>query len=175
MMHRESDGFEALMDALSDTVAKHLAFQIESGAQAVVLFDTWAGMLGREDYRRFAAPWTRRVLEAIAGLAPRVLFAGASDHLLEELAELGAEGLALDHRSDLVQAFERTGGGLALQGNLDPGALLASPEEVRRRTRALLREVAGHAGHVLNLGHGVLQTTDPECVAAFVETALEAE
>ena len=174
VLHHQPEAFERLMDSLAETVAAHLRFQVESGAEAVMLFDTWAGILGREDYRRYAAPWTRRVLEATANIAPRILFAGASDHLLEELAELGAEAISIDHRTDIARAFGRTGGQHALQGNLDPALLLSTPVEVRRRTRALLDEVGGRAGHVLNLGHGVLKTTDPDCVAAFVETAREA-
>ena len=173
-MYRDTETFELLMDRLAATVAAHLRFQAESGADVLVLFDTWAGSLTREDYRRYAAPWSRRVLSAVEGLAPRIVFAGAADHLLEELVELGAEAVALDHRTDLVRAFERTGGRVALQGNLDPGALLATPEEVASRTRALLDAVGGRAGHILSLGHGVLKTTDPDCVAAFVQTAREA-
>jgi len=170
-MYHQAPMWERLMDRLATTVAAHLRFQIESGAEAVVLFDTWASALTRGDYLRYAAPWSRRVLAEIEGLAPRVVFGGAADHLLEDLAGLGAEAVAVDHRTDLARAFERVGDSVALQGNLDPGVLLSTPREVERRTRALLESVAGRPGHVLNLGHGVLKTTDPDCVAAFVNTA----
>jgi uroporphyrinogen decarboxylase len=159
------------MDRLAAIVAEHLAFQAESGAEALVLFDTWAGSLTREDYLRHAAPWTARVIEQVGSRAPLVLFAGQSDHLFEDLCASGAAGVAVDHRTDIARAFERARGRVALQGNLDPAALLAGPEEVARRTRALLAAVDGRPGHVLSLGHGVLPSTDPECVAAFVETA----
>ena len=89
------------------------------------------------------------------------------------MAGLGCEAVAVDYRTDLVRAFERTGGRVALQGNLDPAALLAPPEEVTRRTLAILDAVAGRPGHVLNLGHGVIKHTDPECVGAFVRAAQE--
>jgi uroporphyrinogen decarboxylase len=173
MMYRSEADFGVLMDKLARTAARHLEYQIRSGADAVVLFDTWAGALGREDYARFALPWTRAVLSALPRDVPRIVFAGASDHLLDELASLPAQALALDHRTSLDRAFRRYGDRRALQGNLDPAVLLASPEEVHRRTTALLAEVGGRPGHVLGLGHGVLKETAPECVAAFVAAARE--
>ncbi len=177
LMYRDPGTWTLLMDRLAAIVAEHLSFQIESGAEALVLFDTWAGSLTLEDYERHAAPWTARVVERAGRLAPLVLFAGQSGHLFEELCAIatgkGAAGVALDQRTDIAQAFGRARGRVALQGNLDPAALLASPEEVARRTRAILAAVGGRPGHVLNLGHGVFPPTAPECVAAFVETARE--
>ena len=154
-------------------VARHMDYQAACGAEALVLFDTWAAALTVADYRRYALPWTKRVLASITAPVPRVVFGGAADHLLEDLAGAGAEGLAIDHRTSIQGAFERTQGKLAIQGNFDPGALFAPPAEVARRTHALLDEVGGRAGHVLNLGHGVMKETDPECVGAFVRAALE--
>jgi uroporphyrinogen decarboxylase len=172
-MYRDFGAFAALMDKLARQVAAHLRYQAACGADALVLFDTWAGTLTREDYARYAAPWSRRVLADLAGIAPRIAFAGESCHLLEELAALGAEAISLDHRTPIGRAFDRYGGKVALQGNLDPAALFAPPDEVRRRTHALLDEVGGRPGHVLNLGHGVFKETDPDCVAAFVAAAKE--
>ncbi len=172
MMYHRPRLLETLLDKLAVVVARHLDYQAESGAEALVLFDTWAASLTREDYRRFAGPWTRRVLESMTARVPRVVFGGAADHLLEDLAGLGAEGVSIDHRTDISGAFARAGG-RAIQGNLDPAALLASPTEVARRTHALLDSVDGRPGHVLNLGHGVMKQTDPECVAAFVRAAKE--
>ena len=173
LMYRDTALFERLLDKLARQVVRHLDYQADCGAEALVLFDTWAASLTREDYLRYALPWTKQVLAGCTRAVPRVLFGGAADHLLEDLAGAGAEGLAIDHRSDLAGAFERTGGHLAIQGNLDPAALFAPPAEVARRTRALLERAAGRRGHVLNLGHGVMKETDPECVGAFVRTALE--
>jgi uroporphyrinogen decarboxylase len=173
MMYRDFEAFTALMDKLAQQVAAHLRYQIASGADAIVLFDTWAGTLTRVDYLRYAAPWTRRVLRDVQGVAPRIVFAGDSDHYLEDVFEFGAEAVALDHRTSLGKAFERARGRCALQGNLDPAVLFASPDEVLRRTRALLDEVGGRPGHILNLGHGVFKDTDPECVGAFVQAAKE--
>jgi uroporphyrinogen decarboxylase len=173
MMYRDRATFAALMDALAAAVAAHLRYQTASGADALVLFDTWAGTLTRADYLRHAAPWTRRVVREVAGAAPLVLFAGDSGHLLDELLSMDAAGVALDHRTSLAEALDRAGGRSAIQGNLDPAALFAAPDEVRARTRALLDEVGGRPGHVLNLGHGVFKDTDPACVAAFVAAAKE--
>ena len=174
LMYRDQATWNLLLEKLAAIVSEHLRFQAESGAEALVLFDTWAGSLTREDYLCYAAPWTKRVVDAVKSTAPLVLFAGQADHLFEDLCAFGPAGVAVDHRTDMAGAFERARGRCALQGNLDPAALLASPAEVARRTRTILAAVDGRPGHVLNLGHGVLPPTDPECVAAFVETAREA-
>jgi uroporphyrinogen decarboxylase len=171
MMYGQPETFEALLDRLAEASARHLRYQVECGADAVVLFDSWASSLSREDWLRFAAPWMRRVLAEVD--APRIAFAGASDHLFEDLAELGAEAVVADHRTPLGAAFERVGGRVAIQGNLDPAVLLAPPAEVTRRTRALLDEADGRPGHILALGHGVMKWTAPEAVAAFVDAAKE--
>jgi uroporphyrinogen decarboxylase len=173
LMYRDFESFSALMDKLAEQVVAHLRYQVDCGADAVVVFDTWAGTLTRLDYLRYAAPWTRRVLRDLAGVAPRIVFAGDSEHYLDDVFEFGAEAVALDHRTPIGKAFERARGRCALQGNLDPAVLFASPEEVLRRTHALLDEVGGRPGHVLNLGHGVFKDTDPECVGAFVQAAKE--
>jgi uroporphyrinogen decarboxylase len=165
MMYHEPATFAALLDKLAEVAIAHLRFQVECGADAVVVFDTWAGALAREDWLRCAAPGMRRVLAAVD--APRIAFAGGADHLLEDLAGLGPDAVVVDHRASLAQAFERVG----LQGNLDPAALLAPPADVARRAAAILDEAAGRPGHVLALSHGVLKWTDPECVAAVARAA----
>ncbi len=173
LMYREPALYAELMDKLATVVGWHLQYQVECGADAVVLFDTWAGALTREDYLQHVVPWSRKALQPVSGLAPRLAFVRDGSHLLDDVVSLGVEGVALDWRTDIADAFARHGGRVALQGNLDPAALLASPEEVARRTRALLDAVGGRPGHVLALGHGVLKETDPECVAAFVQCAKE--
>jgi uroporphyrinogen decarboxylase len=184
MMGRDPGTLKRLLDILADVVADTLSFQIASGAQAVQLFDTWAGELSLEDYRRWALPATVRTIGRIrrphpaplpagegAEDAPVILFVNGCGHLLEAMAESGADVLSIDWRIALSEARRRVPR-LALQGNLDPGVLLGQPDEVARRTRSLVGETAGRA-HIVNLGHGVLPQTPIECAQAFFDAARE--
>ena len=163
---------EGLLNLLADVVADVLSYQIASGAAAVQLFDTWAGELSREDYRRWALP---AVTRAIAGIRregePVLLYVNGSAHLLEAMNESGADVLSIDWRLPLSEARKRLPS-RPLQGNLDPGALLAGTRDVRRRVRSMLAETGGIA-HVANLGHGVLPQTPIESVEAFFGTVRE--
>jgi uroporphyrinogen decarboxylase len=172
MMGRDSRTLGRLTEVLADVVGEVLSFQIESGARAVQLFDTWAGELAVEDYRRFALPAVQR---AIAGIrrngAPVILYANGCGHLLEAMAESGADVLSIDWRIPIAEARRRVPG-KALQGNLDPGLLLGTPEEVTRRTRSLVAATEGKA-HIVNLGHGILPSSRIDCVEAFFAAARE--
>ena len=180
MMGQDRETLRRLLDLLADTVGDVLSFQIASGAQAVQLFDTWAGELSVEDYRSFALPAAVRTINRIRrhsphpgplpegeGAAPVILYVNGCGHLLEAMAESGADVLSVDWRVTLSETRRRVPG-KALQGNLDPGALLSTPEEVSRRTRSLIGETGGR-GHIVNLGHGVLPETPIACVEAFFE------
>jgi uroporphyrinogen decarboxylase len=164
---------EGLLNLLADVVGDVLSYQIASGAQVVQLFDTWAGELSREDYRRWALP---AVTRAIAGIRregqPVLLYVNGSAHLLEAMNESGADVLSIDWRLPLSEARKRLPT-RPLQGNLDPGTLLAGTRDVRRRVRSMLAETGGIA-HVVNLGHGVLPQTPIESVEAFFATVREA-
>jgi uroporphyrinogen decarboxylase len=173
LMHREAPLFDELLGTLADAVSAHLLYQLESGADAVVLFDTWAGTLSREDYLERVLPFTQRALAPVLGKAPVMAFVLDGGHVLDAVVDTGVDAVAIDWRADLVSVLDQYGDRVAVQGNLDPGVLLARPDEVFRRTRALLERVAGRPGHVLALGHGVMKETDPECVAAFVAAARE--
>ena len=175
LMYREPRLFARLMEKLAAMSGAHLRYQVEQGAQAVVLFDTWAGTLSREDYRERVRPWTEQALAPVAGLAPRMAFVLDGGHLLDLVVETGVEAVAIDWRTPLGATLTRHGDQVAVQGNLDPAVLLAAPDEVERRTRLLLEEAGGRPGHVMSLGHGVLKETDPECVAAFVRCVKERE
>ncbi|MGC6492475.1 MAG: uroporphyrinogen decarboxylase [Myxococcota bacterium] len=155
-----------LLDKLAHVVGDYLQAQIDAGAAAVQMFDTWAGALSYEDYQRFALPAAQKALSRVKG-APRLYFTRDSAPFLPLLPQTGCDALGLDWRVDLTHA-RRVLGTMPIQGNLDPVALYAPPEEIRRRTHNIL-DAAGPLGHVFNLGHGVLPTTPIEGVHAMVD------
>jgi len=175
LLFGEPETAAALLDKCADTIASYLVEQVRAGAQAAMLFDTWAGLLAPEDYRRFALEPARRVLEAVRAASPetpRIYYAGDAAGQLEQCAGLGADVVGVDWRIDIAEAHRRLGGGVALQGNLDPGVLLGPPALIRERTARLLR-AAPAAGHVFNLGHGILPMTPPEHARALVDAVRE--
>jgi uroporphyrinogen decarboxylase len=171
MMGRDPETLRRLLDLLADVVGDVLSFQIASGAQAVQLFDTWAGELTARDYRAWALPAAARAISRIRLAAPHrtpvILFVNGCGHLIEAMAESGADVLSVDWRMSLREVRRRAPG-LALQGNLDPGLLLGQPEEVTRRVADLVTETGGRA-HIVNLGHGVLPETPIASAEAFFD------
>jgi uroporphyrinogen decarboxylase len=127
----------------------------------VQLFDSWVGAVAPADYREFVLPYTRRIFEGVAGV-PRIHFGVGTGELLGLLGEAGADVVGVDWRVPLDEAARRVGPGKALQGNLDPAVLLAPWEVVERKAREVLRQGGAAEGHVFNLGHGVLPSTDPD-------------
>ncbi len=168
LMHREPQVLEALLGKLADACGDYLAAQIRAGADVVQVFDTWAGELSRSDYDRFARPATERLLGKLPrrGEVPVILFASGSSHLIDSLAHVPVDVLSVDWKLPLDEARRRADG-KALQGNVDPGVLLGTPEGVRSAVLAA-RKAAGPVGHIVNLGHGILPPTPPDNVAAFV-------
>jgi len=173
-----------LLELCAETAGRYLAAQVEAGAQAAMLFDTWAGLLSPGDYRRFALPAARRAFEIVAETAPevpRIYYAGDPAGYLEAALETGAHVIGLDWRLDLDVARRRLGDGVALQGNLDPGVLLGTPAAIREGVRSVLRAAGGEPGetpgaspgHVFNLGHGILPGTPPENAQALVDAVRE--
>jgi uroporphyrinogen decarboxylase len=159
-----------LMEVLADATARYLRAQIEAGAQAIQLFDTWAGLLRPDVYREFDLPFVQTVMQRLEGLGvPRIYFALDGAHLFDEIRGCGADVLGVDWRTPLDVADARLGHAFALQGNLDPGVLLATPAAVRDAARRILESGRGLRGHVFNLGHGISPTTPVENVAALVE------
>lgn len=165
-MFTDPDGFQRLLDRLADAVGDHLQAQINAGAAAVQLFDTWAGALSAEDFQRWALPAAQRALARVSR-APRLYFTRDSGPFLPWLADSGADAIALDWRIDIGRAREVLGD-LPVQGNLDPSAVHAPAEEIRRRVHRII-QAAGPRGHVFNLGHGLAPDTPIEGVAAAVD------
>ena len=155
-----------LLEPLADVVGDYLQAQVDAGAAAVQIFDTWAGILGPEDWRKWAMESTARALSRVNG-APRVFYSRDCSPYLPWLKETGADVFSLDWRTDMKAARQMLGDA-PVQGNLDPMALFAPPDEIRRRVHRVISD-AGSRGHVFNLGHGVLPTTPLEGVQAMVD------
>ena len=170
MAFRDPKLFHRLMGKLAKTIGDYLVYQIESGAQVVQLFDTWAGELSPPDYEEFALPYTQQIFETVGDRVPRILYLNGTSPLLELMARSGADVLSIDWRIPIGEARRRIGDGIAIQGNLDPCLLLGRPERILERTAEIL-EQAGPAGHILNLGHGILPPTPVENARAFIEFA----
>ena len=173
MMYAAPDAWNALMTKLADTLAAYLTAQVEAGAQAVQLFDSWVGALSLPDYRRYVLPYSQRVLKAVEATGvPVIHFGTGTAHLLEAMREAGGTVIGVDWREPLDRAHARLGDGVALQGNLDPIALFAPPEVLREQVQDVLRR-APRVGHIFNLGHGLLPDTPVEAVRAVVEMVHE--
>ncbi len=167
-LRQEPSAAHRLLEKLTELTLRYLKMQIAAGAQAIQLFDSWAGLHDARTYRTFGLPYNRAVLEGLAGLGvPRLYLAVGASHLYPTLAELPCEAVSVDWRVPLNE-IRPLWPGRTLQGNLDPTTLLAPPEVITREARQVLR--AGRGGpHIFNLGHGVLRTTPPEHVAHLVE------
>ncbi|MBT2389074.1 uroporphyrinogen decarboxylase [Streptomyces sp. ISL-1] len=170
LMYGDPQLWADLLDRLAEITSAFLKVQIEAGASAVQLFDSWVGALAPADYRRSVMPASAKVLDAVASYGvPRIHFGVGTGELLGLMGEAGADVVGVDWRVPLDEAARRVGPGKALQGNLDPAVLFSTQEAVRTKTREVLDAAAGLEGHVFNLGHGVLPTTDPDALTHLVE------
>lgn len=167
MMHADPDAWAALLRWCADISGAFLTVQVDAGASAIQLFDSWAGSLSLADYSVYVAPWSRRALAAVEGRVPRLHFGTGTGHLLEELA-VGADAVGIDYRTPLDEAAARLPG-VPLQGNIDPALLAAGWEALEAHTVDVLARGQAAPGHVVNLGHGVPPTTDPGVLTALVE------
>lgn len=169
-MYAEPLAFHALMEKLSLVVADYLLAQIEAGAQAVQLFDTWAGLLSPSDYEEHVLPHVRRIVEAVhTPDVPLVLYGNGTGALLELMDASGADVLGLDWRTSAADARRRLGVHRPLQGNLDPAALFAPPTVVRQEVSRIMDEVGIGTPHVFNLGHGITPEAPIDAVADLVQ------
>jgi len=159
-----------LMERLAESMLAHLRAQVDAGAAAVQLFDSWVGALAPGDYAQFVLPHSRRILEGLADLrVPRIHFGVGAGHLLEGMRDAGADVVGLDWRVPLDEARARLGEAVAVQGNLDPAAMLAPWERLEERAVDVLNRADGRPGHVFNLGHGVLPQTSPATLRRLVD------
>lgn len=166
----EPEASRRLLEKLADTMALYLGAQAAAGARALMIFDSWAGLLGPEQYRRFALPAVARVIEALKPLdVPLIYFPNQGATLLEDVATVDVDVVGVDWRLPLSKVRSLLGSRIAVQGNLDPAALFAPPDELKSQIDSVLAEAGGQPGHVFNLGHGIERTTDPDAVALLVD------
>ncbi|MFF9347762.1 uroporphyrinogen decarboxylase [Streptomyces sp. NPDC014734] len=169
MMYGDPALWAELLDRLADITGAFLKVQIEAGASAVQLFDSWVGALSPADYRRSVLPASAKVFDAVAPYdVPRIHFGVGTGELLGPMGEAGADVVGVDWRVPLDEAARRVGPGKALQGNLDPAVLFAPTATVEEKTREVLDAAAGLEGHIFNLGHGVMPSMDPDALTRLV-------
>jgi uroporphyrinogen decarboxylase len=165
LMFGAPDVWDALMTKISGIAAAYLEVQVDAGASAVQLFDSWAGAVTRDDYRTYVQPWSAQVLARIGETGvPRIHFGVGTGEILDLMGEAGADVVGVDWRVPLAAGIERAGG-RAVQGNLDPTLVFAPTEVMLDRARQVLDAGAAAPGHIFNLGHGVIPSTDPDQLA----------
>lgn len=170
LMYGDPELWADLLDRLAEITSAFLKVQIEAGASAIQLFDSWVGALAPADYRRSVMPASAKVLESVASYGvPRIHFGVGTGELLGLMGEAGADVMGVDYRVSLKDAVHRVGPGKALQGNLDPAVLFSTTEAVETKTREVLDAAADLEGHIFNLGHGVLPTTNPDALTRLVD------
>jgi uroporphyrinogen decarboxylase len=170
LMMAEPEAWRTLMEKLAQVVGDYLKAQAEAGAHVLQLFDSWVGQLSPADYRAYVQPYSRRAIEiASEAGVPIIHFGTNTAGFLEDIRDAGGDAIGVDWRIDLTTAWERLGPNVAVQGNLDPIALLAPWEALKARAQAVLDQAAGRPGHIFNLGHGILKTTPPDNVKRLAE------
>ena len=173
IMYRDEGAWRTLMERLARSLIRYINAQIDAGCQAVQLFDSWAGCLSPSDYRRYALPFTKQVIDGIQPGTPVINFLTGNPALLPLLREAGGQVIGLDWRVDLADGWKTVGYDVGVQGNLDPVSLLADLPTLRARAKSVLDAAAGRPGHIFNLGHGVFPEVPPDNVKALVEMVHE--
>jgi uroporphyrinogen decarboxylase len=158
-MYEDPGRWNALMEKITRGLAKHLAAQVRAGTQAVQIFDSWVGCLSPEDYRKFVAPHSSRLIRGLKEITPVIHFGTGNPELLGPMAEAGGDAVGVDFRIGLDEGWARIGADRAVQGNLDPVVLYADRSVIRERTLDILKRAGGRPGHIFNLGHGILPET----------------
>lgn len=173
LMYNDSGAWHAMMSLLSRALVKYLNAQVNAGAQALQLFDSWVGCLSPDDYRQYVLPHTRSVIAGINSKVPVIHFGTGTGELLKLISEAGGNVIGIDWRVPLDEGWQRIGHDKAVMGNLDPVALFANREHLRSQAKLILDQAGGRSGHIFNLGHGILPETPVENVIALVEMVHE--
>ena len=177
-LYNHPEALRLLLERLADAVTEYLTAQIEAGAQAVQIFDTWGGILTPSAYREFSLQYMQRIIERLKqkvepDVVPIILFTKNGGQWLEAIAHTGCHAVGLDWTTGIQSARARVGDKVALQGNMDPSILYAQPEVIRAEVQRILRDYGAGPGHVFNLGHGISPGVDPKHVAVFVQAVHE--
>jgi uroporphyrinogen decarboxylase len=175
MLYGRPDLFHHILDVTAQAVTDYLNAQVDAGAQAVMVFDSWGGMLSQAAYLEFSLPYMARIMAGLkrendGRAVPRIVFTKGGGLWLEKIAECGADAVGLDWSIEIGDARKRAGDKVALQGNMDPSILLTTPEAVAAEARRILASYGKGSGHIFNLGHGISQFTPPENVSVLVDT-----
>ncbi len=178
MMYQSPEVLHQMLDKLAITVTAYLNEQIRSGAQAVQIFDTWGGVLSGPCYEEFSLKYMKKIVDGLirehdGRRVPSILFTKNGGQWLEKIAAAGADALGLDWTTNIDDARERVGSQVAIQGNMDPSVLYASPERIRAEVADILERFGANPGHVCNLGHGIHQFADPEHARVFIDAVHE--
>jgi uroporphyrinogen decarboxylase len=177
MAFSEPELLHSLLGKIADAIATYVCYQIESGAQVVQLFDSWAGQLSPQDFSTFALPYQQQVVRQVKAKhpdVPLILYISGSAGVLERMGESGVDVISVDWTVDMAEARQRLGAQMMVQGNVDPGVLFGAKPFIRDRILDTIKK-AGNTGHILNLGHGILPGTPEENAAYFFEVAKEAD
>ncbi len=170
LMYQAPKVYAVLMDKVTETSCRYLSAQIDAGAEAIQIFDTWGGILSPTDYQTFVLPYSRRLIGALEGQGvPVIHFVKGAGAMLDTVKQAGGQVIGLDWCASLGKARDQLGTGMAVQGNLDPAVLFAPEAVIEQEVQRILDENAGRPGHIFNLGHGIVPTVAPEKAAFLVE------
>ncbi len=173
LMYTDEGAWKTLMQRLARSLVRYINAQIDAGCQAIQLFDSWAGCLSPDDYRRYVLPYTKQVVAGVRAGTPVINFLTGNPALLPLLREAGGQVMGLDWRVNLADGWKTVGYDVGVQGNLDPVSLMADLPTLKLRTKAVLDAAGGRPGHIFNLGHGVFPEVPPENVKALVNMVHE--
>ncbi len=172
-MKADAKRWQTLMNKIVDVTADYLNEQIQCGADALQLFDSWAGALTPDEYRQYAMPHTHKVIQKLKTGTPIIHFGSKTGPFIEQIAEAGGDVIGVDHRISILEAWPKIGYHRAIQGNLDPELLLGDISDMEKNVKRILNEVGGRPGHIFNLGHGILPTTPEENAIKLVKMVHE--
>ncbi|MCP4076129.1 MAG: uroporphyrinogen decarboxylase [Gammaproteobacteria bacterium] len=178
LMYENPKALHQILDVIAQSVVSYLNAQIEAGAQSVMIFDTWGGVLSPEAYKEFSLSYMQQIVEQLhreyeGQTIPVTLFTKGGGQWIELIADTGCNGVGLDWTLSIDEARKRVGDKVALQGNLDPNVLYAAPETIREHAKQLINKFGNHTGHVFNLGHGIHQTVNPDHLKVLVDAVHE--